>query len=262
MPTREETYGYVSKIIDQALEDFGGQVENVWLGIYQALLWYEGQFIHVIDADKLRPTKRRSANLQWQRRAKALEKFLAERFLCESKDIRSRIDLLMAQSDFAGQQRQNPLGTGFIGAIQYVLRKFGGSSLTFAAEVAIKQVFKGQDVPGRTKNAKIDIVAFRHNIPRAIVSCKWSVRHDRINDITNECPAYKSAAETAFSLVPKFFLVTNEFDPARLTKILQDECIDGVVHVHKEAVTEVCGLDGRLARLLDLSTFVQQSNSW
>ena len=59
-----------------------------------------------------------------------------------------------------------------------------------------------------------------------------------------------------------YFLVTNEYDPARLSKVLGDTCIDGVVHVNKRAVVETCGLNDRLNDMLDLSEFIKLSNRW
>ena len=57
-------------------------------------------------------------------------------------------------------------------------------------------------------------------------------------------------------------MVTNEFDPARLQKILADSCVDGVAHVHKPLLTTVLGLDGRLGGLLDLADLVNASRAW
>ncbi len=82
-----------------------------------------------------------------------------------------------------------------------------------------------------------------------------------INDLTSECRAYKGAA--AFTDTRIFYYVaTNEFDPARTDKLIGDKCIDGVVHVHKPLVTEVCQLNGRLDQLLDLSELIACSVNW
>jgi len=59
-----------------------------------------------------------------------------------------------------------------------------------------------------------------------------------------------------------YYVVTNEFDPSRLNKVLDDTCVDGVVHVHKAAVTEVCKLNGRLTQLIDLADFIKSTASW
>jgi hypothetical protein len=51
----------------------------------------------------------------------------------------------------------------------------------------------------------------------------------------------------------KFYVATNEFDPARLNKLLEDYRIDGVFHVNRRLVVDVAKVDGRLERLRDLS---------
>ena len=87
-----------------------------------------------------------------------------------------------------------------------------------------------------------------------------------MNDITNECPIYKAAygriyRGTHHNQLP-YYVFTNEYDPARLNKILIDTCVDAVVHVHKTAVVNICNFDGRLDQLLDLTEFVNQTLSW
>ena len=114
---------------------------------------------------------------------------------------------------------------------------------------------------GRSTTPSIDILALKDGLPRAVISSKWGVRHDRINEITNECPVYKAAA-LRMRTVLSFFVVTNEFDPSRLAKILADPCIDAVVHVHKVGVTDVCDQNGRLSRLFDLGDLVKLTGLW
>ena len=59
----------------------------------------------------------------------------------------------------------------------------------------------------------------------------------------------------------KFYAVTNEYDPARLSKVIEDYCIDGVFHVHRTLVTDVAEVDGRLEGLLDLSELLTRFES-
>jgi hypothetical protein len=84
--------------------------------------------------------------------------------------------------------------------------------------------------------------------PRCVISAKWSIRHDRLKDIKDEAAYFKTLQSRL-----DFYVVTNEFDPARLTKLLDDYRIDGVFHVHKPFVVDVAGLDDRLKNLRDLS---------
>jgi len=59
-----------------------------------------------------------------------------------------------------------------------------------------------------------------------------------------------------------FFSVTNEFDPARLDKLIGSNVVDAVVHVNPELVTKVCRLNGRLEAMKDLPYLFSQSKNW
>lgn len=275
MPSRKETVRDAIHIFESAEYPREMSPANAWLGIYQALLWYEPiywlgftELPHIIDADKLRPAGRRSwaSPNVWQRRAEALAFYLAEQLKCPVGSVPEKTDLLMKQPAYEGLQRQNTLGIGFAGLLKHVLEKFGPRSLSYESEVEAATVFPGIAFPGRSSTARIDVLAKVNDIPRAVISAKWSVRHDRLGDIATECPVYKAAYERIYRQSARghllYYVVTNEYDPSRLSKMLSDTCMDGVVHVHKAAVVEVCGLDGRLTRLVDLADFVQSAASW
>lgn len=278
MPTREQTIADAIRIFENAEYPSGLNITTVWLGIYQTLLWYEpinwvgfSDLPHIIDADKLRPAspakKRRWTNPNaWQKRAYALSVYLAEQLLGKVDSISHSFDLLMKQPDYDGMQRQNTLGIAFSGLVKYVLEKFGSTTLSYETEVEVTKIFPGITVPGRSGTPRIDLLAKCNALPRAIISTKWSVRHDRVNDITNECPVYKAAYERIYRKARHdhllYYVVTNEYDPSRLNKMLDDSCVNGVVHVHKAAVVDVCKLNGRLTRLIDLSEFIKSALSW
>src|SRR4030042_552751 len=70
---------------------------TAWLGIYQVLLWYENvnfeninALPHIIDADKLRPPSYRPSKSDlsiWQKRALAVELYLAQQFHCQPNKV-------------------------------------------------------------------------------------------------------------------------------------------------------------------------------
>jgi hypothetical protein len=241
-------------------------------------LWYEpinwlgfSDLPHIIDADKLRPAspaKKRTwtSPNAWQRRAQAIGLYLAEQLGCPVSSVPNKTDLLMKQPDYEGMQRQNTLGIAFVGVVRHILERFGSAAVSYESEVEAVTIFPGITFPGRSSTPRIDLLAKRSNIPRAIISAKWSVRHDRLSDITNECPVYKAAYERIYRQARRdhllYYVVTNEYDPSRLNKMLDDTCVDGVVHVHKAAVVDVCGLDERLTRLVDLVDFTNTTSSW
>jgi hypothetical protein len=110
----------------------------------------------------------------------------------------------------------------------------------------------------------IDVLIVKNKQPRAVVSCKWSIRHDRISDPTNECTSYKAAAVQR-NLPFDYFVATNEFDAARLQKVLGQHCVDGMVHVHEPLLAAVSGPASvpvlKHPKFRDLTTFVNLTNS-
>jgi hypothetical protein len=278
MPTREQTITDAIRIFEGAEYPLGLNVATAWLGIYQTLLWCEpvnrlgfNNLPHIIDADKLRPASSAKGRTwtspsAWQKRAQALAMYLAEQLRCPVEDVPNRTDLLMRHSNYAGMQRQNTLGIAFAGLVKHVLEKFGSKAVSYGTEIEAGVLFPGVTFPGRSTAPRIDVLAKRDDMPRAIISAKWSLRHDRVNDITNECPVYKAADQRIYRHASRdrllYYVVTDEYDPARLNKMLDDTCVDGVVHVHKTAVMEVCGLNGRLAQLMDLTDFINATLSW
>lgn len=207
MPTTAKTVEDAIKIFSRAIYPPGLMLPTAWLGIYQALLWYEpvnlGHYTslpHIIDADKLRPSQSRRVRSQslkpsaWQRRAEAAEQYIAGQLGCAANQVQNKVDQLMRASAYRGLQRQNSLGIAFIGIVKHVLQTFGSRQLTYDLEVSAASAFPGITMPGRSTSPSIDILIQKGGFPRAIVSAKWSLRHDRINDITNECPIYKAAS--------------------------------------------------------------------
>lgn len=255
MPTRAQTINDAIGLFKAASYPTGCSPTTAWLGIYQVLLWHEHGLPHIIDADKLR---RPGA---WQRRAAAVESYLATELNVPVASIPAMTNLLMKSAPYVGLQRQNSLGNSFAGLLKHVLETFGSPHISYELEVDAASIYPSARFPGRSKAPRVDILARKATLPRAIISGKWSARHDRINEITNECPVYKQAASFLRQSLD-FVVVTNEFDPARLHKILGDNCIDSLVHVHKPNVTQICGMNGRLNEMLDLSELIAQTFNW
>lgn len=276
MPTRSQTIADAIELFHQATYPAGLSPQTAWLGIYQVLLWYEpvnwvgyGSLPHIIDANNLRPTSRTKAKWlkpnRWQRRAEAVEAYLASQLQCPLGQVQHKADQLMKLTDYAGMQRQNSLGIAFTGLAKHVLETFGNQAIKYELELPADSIFPGITFPGRSSVPLIDVLATRNGTPIALISAKWSLRHDRINDITNECPIYKAAYNRIYrgkGLGLCYYVLTNEYAPSRLNRVLSDTCIDGLVHVHKPAVTQVCGLDQRLAGMMDLAQLIAMTSAW
>jgi hypothetical protein len=279
MPTREQTIIDAIRTFEAAEFPTGLTKHTAWLGIYQTLLWCEKidwlgfDFLpHIIDADKLRPSspaKKRAWKQPsaWQRRADVVNQYLSSSLKCPPSRVQTKTDLLMKQPEYKGMQRQNSLGIAFSGLVKFILEKFGSRRITYETEVEATNIFTGITFPGRSVTPRIDLLARRDAIPRAILSAKWSMRHDRLSDITNECPVYKTAYERIYRQSTSgnrlmYYVLTNEYDASRLNKVLSDSCVDGVVHVNKKAVVEICKLNGRTNELIDLADFIDATKEW
>lgn len=271
MPSRSQTIADALGIIQSTTYPGGFSAQTAWIGTYRALMWYEPvnaagivALPHIIDANQLRPVgskKAPTAPNAWQRRAQAFEQYLAQALGCPSHQAQQQVDQLMRLPGYQGMQRQNPLGIAFPGVAKFIFERFGNQAIAYDLEVDATTIFPGITIPGRSTKPMIDILGRKGNLPVAIISAKWSLRHDRVNDMTNECPAYKSAAMWTRNPL-RYYVITNEFAPTRLSRILTDKCIDALAHVHKNAVVGVGGLDGRLVNMLDLADLVSATHSW
>lgn len=270
-------------------------LDDAWHAIYQLLLWYAEGHIHIREANDLRRNK------TWQNRATAAEAYIADALGLPPNQLAANVDLMMqlprsANSKAAtgntmtcphcGQnfvvpantQRHNTLGNGLRILIAEILNRWGDPRFIYDEEAPTTKWFPGITLPGRTQRAKIDILARTNpqkpdelSRPRAVISCKWSARHDRMSDITNECPQYKSAAaqqSQPWDLL--YFVVTNELDGQRSNKALEQRCMDALVMVHRPLAAHIGTLTPMMQqniastppRLLDLTDLVRQTFAW
>jgi len=192
MPTRLQ---YIEPI-RQVLAPHLGEPATVWRGFYQLLLWHEKGVPHIIDADKLDKGI-------WRDRAEAVDAALAKEFGCTVKEVPHRIDLLIKSSIFTKTpQRQNPLGIGFVTALFLSLQRFSAGKYEFLPEEAIgTTVFRGITEAPRSAP---DIVVVKGGAEVAVISAKWSLRHDRLKDVKDECDYFKTLKGSL-----KFYAVTN-----------------------------------------------------
>jgi hypothetical protein len=260
---------------DTSLYPGGGPatLETAWLGIYQTLWWYHQveyrdgtrgpRVLHVREGNDL-------AGRLWQQRAADLETYIADSIGIRADQLDEHIDRMMLLPRWQGMQRNNPLGHGLRTILSELLQRYGNPDFLYPEEEAARNWFPGIEMPGRSENPKVDVAAVRRSNgrPRAILSCKWSIRHDRISDPTNECTAYKSAAIQQNVMDLRYFVVTNEMSVRRLDKILNQPCVDGLVHVHLPAVEVMEHRSARMdeairrGRLLDLVEFVRDTMNW
>ena len=221
MPTREEVLGFIY----QLLKNWISTEEDVWVSIYRLLLDYIYDVPRIIDGNRL-------VQGIWRSRALQVEQALANGLRCDPAEVRSHVDILMRQFYSADTQRNNPIGIAFAGALVYAIQHFSEGTYDWKMEVLL-----GIDVfPSLTefRRRSVDIVAFKNQEPFAVISSKWGIRHDCIRDPQEEADTYKKHAPAL-----KFYVATNEFDNARLQKLLNYPTIDGVFHVRRDLVRQV-----------------------
>jgi hypothetical protein len=231
------------------------------LGIYQVLLWYDDS-AHVLHINESNELKRKA----WATRAGLAEEYLATQLGVPAAQLPQLMDRMMRLSRWTGVQRQNPLGNGLRTLIAEVLRRWGSPALEYFQEADATRWFPGITLPGRSTAPKIDVLAVKGGDPRAVISCKWSIRHDRISDPTNECTSYKAAAIQRQITDLEYHVVSNEFSPARLNKVLDQPCVDGLVHVHTPLLETIAGPYAvpvvSHPKFRDLVTLVAATHHW
>jgi len=236
MPTREEIMAFVRELSDRWVHT----PADMWIALYRLLLDYKHDVPRITDSNRLRSGV-------WRRRALQVEQALAEALQCGPPAVANHLDVLMRRLYPPGTQQMNPVGIAFACAVVYFVQRFGIRPYDWKMEAKI-----GIDVfPNLTgfRRRSVDIVALQQGIPFVIVSSKWGIRHDRVRDLQEEADIYKQQVP---SLV--FFMVTNEFDSARLQKVLTYPTIDGVFHVRRDLVWQVYGgATSELANLRDLA---------
>ena len=211
MPKRTETIDAAINLFEGAKYPGGMPTSSrAWLGVYQVLLWYEAVeglpnrscLPHIIDANELRQ------RLTWRSRAIAVEEYIAQQLLVESVSLPHMVDLLMNLPAYQRLQRNNPLGIAFTGLLKHVLEQMGNHGLTYELEVSGGEAFPGVQIPTRTKKPRIDMLVRKKGQNVGIISTKWSIRHDRVDDLTTECRAYKNAARYTDTRL-FYFVLTN-----------------------------------------------------
>lgn len=244
-------------------------LEHAWLGIYQVLWWY-----HHVDSQNVHVLHVREANdlskAIWQKRAAVLESYIADAIDVEPRELKFHFDRMMKLDRWKGKQRNNPLGNGLRVLLSELCRRFANPEFDWVEEQDASALFPGIAMPGRSQRPKMDVVALRKDDgrPRAIISCKWAFKHDRISDPTNECQEYKAAAVRRQIMDMEYFVVTNEMSVSRLDKIINQPCVNQLVHVHLPGVAKLEPPSDLMAnaiatgRMVDMVDFVRDSAKW
>ena len=263
--TSKSDRSLVVDVLDRATypPDVGLTIDTAWLGVYQALWWYEHGVLHVREANDLKKTI-------WREHAGELEGYISDRIDIQPSLLNRHVDRMMDLPRWQGMQRNNPLGNGLRILASELCERYGNPAFSYPEEQDATNWFPGITMPGRSKKPKVDVAAIRKSDgkPKAVISCKWSIRHDRISDPTNECVQYKAAAIQQQVMDLKYFVLTNELSVSRLDKVINQPCVDGLIHVHLPSVGVLENPSEQMThaiatgRLMDMSDFIRDTAKW
>jgi hypothetical protein len=144
--------------------------------------------------------------------------FLASQLQISPAQLCSNLGLFFDHPDIRGLQPNNPRGHAFRSIVAETISRFGDPALTITEEQSPHALFPGFPMANRSVGAKIDIVVNRGPLVVALVSTRWTYRHDRV-DLIDEARAYIPAAR---NLNPAcvYYGVVAEFGKERLKKSL------------------------------------------
>lgn len=138
-----------------------------------------------------------------------------------AREIEQRAKVFFA----LGNKRKNALGEGFEDLLEYLLTRVANvPTARIRVRTSISELpgFKrASPVSGRSGKTerlpKPDIAIVNDHITYAIITAKWSMRQDRETQFAHEYDAYMKNKVQSTDL--QFFLLTNEYDVARLNNV-------------------------------------------
>jgi hypothetical protein len=142
-----------------------------------------------------------------------------------------------------GSNRQNVLGEGFEDLLRLLAVRVAG-----VPEDMIALRRKANELPGfqgtlegKRRIESPDIVIINGAKVAHLSTVKWSLRHDRQKQLTDEIDCYvQLCSQDRF---PEYVLVTNEYDPGRLKNSSnlhsRGKTVDRIYHINPDLLVEV-----------------------
>lgn len=166
------------------------------------------------------------------------------------------------------RKRQNVLGEGFEDLLQLLI-----TNVSKVPEDYLLVRQRANKLPGfqnsQTTRERIeapDIAIVRNNRTELLASVKWSLRHDRQKQLSDELDCYVDLLSQA--QFPEYILITNEYDPGRLVNTdglnRRGQKIDRIYHINLDLLlgclhdhdrledVRALIMDGRLFSIEDL----------
>lgn len=155
------------------------------------------------------------------------------------------------------RKRQNVLGEGFEDLLEILMIRVSGVP---KEKIVVRA--RADKLPGfgkvhtRERVEAPDIVILGDERTDLLTSVKWSLRHDRQKQLSDELDCYVSLlSQEGF---PRYALITNEYDPGRLINTnglhRRGAAVDAIYHINTQLLLESVGdhdKAGELRRLID-----------
>lgn len=149
-----------------------------------------------------------------------------------------------------GNKRQNVLGEGFEDLLQVLMITV---SKVPTHRIVVRQ--RANKLPGfksrsnRKREEAPDIAVVNETTTQLLASVKWSIRHDRQKQFSDELDSYAELIEQ--DSLPAYVVITNEYDPGRLINICNLEphkglAISCIYHINPELLLGVLSSHNRL----------------
>jgi hypothetical protein len=154
------------------------------------------------------------------------------------------------------RKRQNVLGEGFEDLLQLLVL-----NISKVPERDIRVRIRANRLPGfqsptttRERIEAPDIAIVRNDVTELLASVKWSLRHDRQKQLSDELDCYVDLlSQQDF---PRYVLITNEYDPGRLVNTdrltRRGQKINCIYHINLDLLLGVLHDHGRSKDLTPL----------
>lgn len=254
----------------------GATAETAWVAIAQLLITCEvfegGYWRQLYGAPVLMERNNYGVGVRGEnkclREARGVAAYIADALNVDPGRVCDHLGLYFKNDAVHHLQPNNLRGHAFRSVVAETLDMFGDRTLDLYEEQSPHEWFPGFQFQGRSTGARIDILAVRDSRPVAIISIRWTYRHDRV-DLIDEAREYLPAARRMNSNCG-FFGVTAEFGVARLKKVLavtepaqpRSAPIRRLVHLNAHLPGALMGRESGVSSLWSLSDLVADSFNW
>ena len=276
IPSTDAHAEHAVAMYKQLLANRNLDVDRAWEAIAQLLMttevWDRGEWhpfhneLVLMERNNYKLTKAGIPN-QALKDATMVGDHLAQALGIERATLGDHVGLFFREPDISPLQPNNLKGHAFRSVVCATLERFGDPDLLLTEEDRIRDLFPGWDFGNRSDDARVDITARRGGRVVALVSARWTYRHDRV-DMIDEARAYLPAARNA-NRNAVFYGVTAEIGTARLHKVINETApvhpnaaIDHLVHLNPLLPGKLIGNNGPLGHLMSLADFVRASFNW